>query len=45
MLEAGRFPVEQTVSAVVPLDEAPSMLAQWSASPAAFTKIMIQMNS
>lgn len=43
MLVAGRFPVEETVSAIVPLAEGPSMLAQWSAAPASFTKILIQM--
>jgi threonine dehydrogenase-like Zn-dependent dehydrogenase len=43
MLDGGRFPVAEAVTAIVPLDEAPSMLAQWSANPAAFTKIMIQM--
>jgi threonine dehydrogenase-like Zn-dependent dehydrogenase len=43
MLEAGRFPVERTVSAVVGMEEAPSMLAKWSDAPAAFTKIMIEV--
>lgn len=43
ILEAGRFPVESTVSAVVPLAEAPSMLAKWSESPASFTKIMVNL--
>lgn len=43
MLEGGRFPVEAAVTSVVSLDEAPEMLAKWSANPAAFTKIMIQM--
>jgi threonine dehydrogenase-like Zn-dependent dehydrogenase len=45
MLAAGRFPVDQAVSAIVPLERGPSMLAEWSANPAAFTKIMIQMRS
>lgn len=45
MLEAGRFPVERAVSAVVGMDEAPSMLARWSSNPAAFTKIMVQVQS
>jgi threonine dehydrogenase-like Zn-dependent dehydrogenase len=45
MLDAGRFPVEQTISAIVPLDRAAASLAEWSANPAAFTKIMIQMQS
>jgi len=43
MLAANRFPVDQAVTAIVPLAEAPSMLAKWSANPAAYTKIMIQM--
>ena len=45
MLDAGRFPVEETISAIVPLVEGPSMLAQWSAAPASFTKILIQMQA
>jgi threonine dehydrogenase-like Zn-dependent dehydrogenase len=44
MLNSGTFPVEQAVTAVVSLDEAPSILSKWSANPAAFTKIMIQMD-
>ena len=43
MLETGRFPVDKAVTAIVSLDESPSILAKWSANPAAFTKIMIQM--
>ncbi len=43
MLDAGRFPVEEAVTAVVGLDQAPSMLAEWSGNPAAFTKIMVRM--
>jgi hypothetical protein len=31
------------VTAIVPLDQAPAILAEWSANPAAFTKIMIQI--
>ncbi len=41
MLEAGRFPVEDAVSAVVRMDEAARMLGEWSAAPAKFTKIMV----
>jgi threonine dehydrogenase-like Zn-dependent dehydrogenase len=44
MLDAGRFPVDAAVTAIIPLDRAPTMLADWSANPAAFTKIMIQMS-
>jgi threonine dehydrogenase-like Zn-dependent dehydrogenase len=45
MLAAGRFPVDQTVSAVVPLAEGPEYLERWSARPAAFTKIIVDLNA
>ena len=35
--------VEDAVSAIVPFAEAPEALAAWSADPARFTKIMIQV--
>ena len=44
MLEQGRFPVNDMISAVVPIEEAPEMLRQWSANPAAFTKIVVQVS-
>jgi hypothetical protein len=44
MLEAGRFPVEDAVSHEISLEEAPAVLKAWSANPAAFSKIMIQMD-
>ena len=43
MLEEHRFPVEDAVSRIVPLDETPRVIAEWSADPARFTKIMIQV--
>jgi threonine dehydrogenase-like Zn-dependent dehydrogenase len=43
MLETGRFPVEDAVSAVVPIEEAARMLGEWSAAPAKFTKIMVEI--
>ena len=43
MLEEHRFPVEEAVSWIVPMDEAPEVLAAWNADPARFTKIMIQV--
>ena len=43
MLEAKQFPVEDTVSAVVPMEEAPEMLRQWSEDPGRFIKIMIEI--
>jgi threonine dehydrogenase-like Zn-dependent dehydrogenase len=45
MLEAGRFPVDDTISAVVPLEDAASTLAAWSAAPASFTKILVEIAS
>jgi threonine dehydrogenase-like Zn-dependent dehydrogenase len=44
MLEERRFPVDDVISAVVPIEEAPEMLRRWSADPAAFTKIMVQVS-
>jgi threonine dehydrogenase-like Zn-dependent dehydrogenase len=43
MLEEHRFPVDDAVSKIVPLAEAPQALSEWSADPARFTKIMIQV--
>jgi len=44
MLEERRFPVDDMISAIVPIEEAPEMLRQWSDNPAAFTKIMVQVS-
>jgi threonine dehydrogenase-like Zn-dependent dehydrogenase len=44
MLEQKLFPVEATVSAVTPLEEAPKVFEAWSADPNRFTKIMITMD-
>ena len=44
MLEAGRFPVDGTVSATIPLASTPEYLARWSADPASFTKILVQVS-
>ena len=44
MLEGGRFPAREAVSATVPLDEAPEILRAWSENPTAFSKIMITMD-
>ena len=43
LLETGSFPVERAVSAVVPLQQVPAALAQWSDQPASFTKIMVSI--
>jgi len=45
MLEQHRFPVEDTVSHMVPLEEASQTLKAWSENPAIFSKIMITMDS
>ena len=44
MLEKGNFPVEDAVGSIVPLNDAPAMLDAWSANPAKFTKIMVQLD-
>jgi threonine dehydrogenase-like Zn-dependent dehydrogenase len=43
MLEAGRFPVEDAVSAIISIDDAAQYLAEWSAAPEKFTKIMMEL--
>jgi threonine dehydrogenase-like Zn-dependent dehydrogenase len=43
MLEAGRFPVENTVSAVIGMEDAARMLGEWSDAPGKFTKIMVEI--
>jgi len=45
MLREGKFPVEDAVGSIVSLEEAPQILAEWSANPAKFTKIMVRMDS
>ncbi len=41
MLESGLFPVEEAVSAVVSMEDAAGVLAEWSDAPGKFTKIMV----
>lgn len=43
MLEARRFPVDEAVTHLVPLEEAPAILRAWDREPAGFTKIMIEV--
>src|SRR4029077_5686633 len=43
MLEEHRFPVDQAVSSIVPLEEAPRALTAWSENPARVKKIMVQL--
>jgi threonine dehydrogenase-like Zn-dependent dehydrogenase len=44
LLETGGFPVEQAVGTIVPLEQAPGILQQWSESPQRFTKIMVSLD-
>jgi threonine dehydrogenase-like Zn-dependent dehydrogenase len=44
MLEAGKFPVEQAVGTIISLEQAPSILQQWSEAPQRFTKIMVSLD-
>ena len=44
MLEEHRFPVDETVSAIVPLEEAPAMIKAWSEHPNQFSKIMVRFD-
>jgi threonine dehydrogenase-like Zn-dependent dehydrogenase len=44
MFEAKRFPTVDAISAVVPLEEAPAILKDWSENPGKFTKIMISFD-
>jgi threonine dehydrogenase-like Zn-dependent dehydrogenase len=44
MFEQKRFPTQEAISATVPLKEAPGILRAWSENPAAYTKIMINLD-
>jgi threonine dehydrogenase-like Zn-dependent dehydrogenase len=44
MLQEGGFPVKQMISRIVPLADAAKTLEQWSANPASFSKILVQLD-
>jgi 2-desacetyl-2-hydroxyethyl bacteriochlorophyllide A dehydrogenase len=44
LLEAGKLPVEEFVSLVVPLEEAPEALRSWSENPSGFKKILVSLD-
>ena len=44
MLEARRFPVEEAVTSVIPLDLAPEALREWDSNPSRFNKIMVNVS-
>ena len=45
MLQRGRFPVDETITTVVPLEQAGEALKAWDSTPAAFTKILIDISA
>lgn len=45
LLTTGRFPTDRAVTSIVTLDDAPEIMAQWSADPSSFTKIMVRMHA
>lgn len=45
VLSRGAFPVEQTITCVVPLERTGELLAQWSANPGAFSKILVNLDA
>ena len=44
MLEAHRFPVDEAVTHIVPMEEAPRILEAWNHEPTRFGKIMIEVS-
>lgn len=45
MLRQGRFPVDEAISHVFPFEQAGEAFASWSAQPAGFRKILVEVNS
>jgi threonine dehydrogenase-like Zn-dependent dehydrogenase len=43
-LEAGKFPVDDVISKVVTIDEAPQTMIDWDTNPVGITKIMIDFD-
>jgi threonine dehydrogenase-like Zn-dependent dehydrogenase len=44
LLEAGKFPVDEAVSLIVELEEAPQALRSWSENPSHFKKVMVSLD-
>jgi threonine dehydrogenase-like Zn-dependent dehydrogenase len=44
MLEAKRFPVDEAVSSIIPLDQVPAALNEWSREPARVKKILVDLD-
>ncbi len=45
VLTRGAFPVEETITCVVPLEQTGEVLEQWSANPGAFSKILVNVSA
>jgi len=44
MLEQRLFPVDDAVSAIVPIEETPALLRAWTENPSRFSKIMVSLD-
>ncbi len=44
MLEAKRFPVDEAVSSIIPLEQVPDALNEWSREPARVKKILVDLD-
>jgi 2-desacetyl-2-hydroxyethyl bacteriochlorophyllide A dehydrogenase len=44
LLEGGRFPVNEAVSQIVPLEDGPIALSSWSENPSRFKKILVSLD-
>lgn len=44
LLEEHRFPVDDAVGSIVPIEEAPDVLRAWSDNPVGFGKIMVRLD-
>ena len=44
MLEGRRFPVEEAITHIVPMEEAPRILEAWNHEPTRFGKIMVEVS-
>jgi threonine dehydrogenase-like Zn-dependent dehydrogenase len=45
MLEAGKFPTDQVITRIAPLEQTAQALADWDANPPAVTKILIDLDA
>ena len=43
LLESGRYPIAETITRTVDIDEAPAAMAAWDANPPSITKIQVRL--